>query len=198
MTYEEFLNWIDEDIHAEWVDGEVIIFMPIKGRHVEVVAFLFHLVGYFVSRRRLGRSFTAPVRMLLREGQSAREPDVAVVMSEHAERFTSNVIVGAADFVIEVVSPDSVTRDRRDKLQEYAESGVPEYLIVEGREGRHAVTLLQLHEEGYYVEVVPDTVGLLWSEVLPGFWIDPQWFRGDLLPDPFEIGDEMLKAEVSK
>ena len=28
MSYEEFLQWADEDVHAEWVDGEVIVHMP--------------------------------------------------------------------------------------------------------------------------------------------------------------------------
>ena len=28
MSYEDYLQWADEDVHAEWVDGEVIIQMP--------------------------------------------------------------------------------------------------------------------------------------------------------------------------
>jgi hypothetical protein len=27
MSYEQFLNEVDEDIHAEWVDGEAIIYV---------------------------------------------------------------------------------------------------------------------------------------------------------------------------
>jgi len=192
MTYDEYLAWVDEDTHAEWVEGEVFVFMPIKGRHVEVVAFVFQLIGYFVARRRLGRSFTAPLRLLLRDGQAVREPDIAVLIAAHSERFTSNGIVGAADLIVEVLSSDSVTRDRRDKLREYAEAGVPEYLIVEGREGRRGVTLLRLHEEGYFLEVAPDAGGRLESLVIPGLWIDPTWFDEVPLPDPFEIGDAML------
>lgn len=30
MTYEQFLQWKNEDTHAEWVNGEVILFMPPK------------------------------------------------------------------------------------------------------------------------------------------------------------------------
>jgi hypothetical protein len=29
MTYEEFLAWADEDTWAEWVNGEVVILVPI-------------------------------------------------------------------------------------------------------------------------------------------------------------------------
>ncbi|HDN80831.1 MAG TPA: Uma2 family endonuclease, partial [Chloroflexi bacterium] len=28
MTYEEFLDWADEDTLAEWVDGEVVMYSP--------------------------------------------------------------------------------------------------------------------------------------------------------------------------
>jgi len=33
MSYDAFLEWADEDSHAEWVDGEVITFMPAKDVH---------------------------------------------------------------------------------------------------------------------------------------------------------------------
>ncbi len=36
MTYEEFLTKIDEHAHAEWVDGEVTVFMPPKTAHQRV------------------------------------------------------------------------------------------------------------------------------------------------------------------
>ncbi len=28
MTYQEFLDWLDEDTRAEWVDGQVILMSP--------------------------------------------------------------------------------------------------------------------------------------------------------------------------
>ena len=33
MTYEEFLAWADEDVRAEWKDGEVTIQLPPKNPH---------------------------------------------------------------------------------------------------------------------------------------------------------------------
>ena len=198
MTYEEFLAWVDEDTHAEWVDGEVFVFMPVKRSHVEIVAFLFLVLGYFATRSRIGRAYTAPVPLLLRGGRSMREPDVVVLLNDNRGRFTSDGIVGMADLVVEVVSSDSVTRDRRDKLREYAEARIPEYWIVEGREGRNGMTMLRLHEEGYYVEIIPDEDGLLRSQVLPGLWIDPAWLEEEPLPDPFAIGDQMLAAAIDR
>ena len=39
MGYEEYLDWSDEDTHAEWVDGEVIVFMPVTLAHQLLVGF---------------------------------------------------------------------------------------------------------------------------------------------------------------
>ena len=33
MTYEQFLNWMDEDTRAEWVDGQVILMSPASYVH---------------------------------------------------------------------------------------------------------------------------------------------------------------------
>ncbi len=192
MTYEEYLEWSGSDIRAEWVNGEVIVFMPPFVRHADVVGFIFNLLSYVVRKRGSGRVFTAAFEMRLSVIPSAREPDVAFVATEHLDRIRGGRVDGPADFAVEVVTTDSVTRDRRDKLGEYAAAGVREYLVVEGREGRRGVTLWRLHEEGYFVEVHPDGDGVLWSTVLPGFWIDPVWFDEDPMPDPFEIGDAML------
>jgi Uma2 family endonuclease len=44
MSYEEYLAWSDEDIRAEWVNGEVIIHMPVKPIHQIVLGFLSQLL----------------------------------------------------------------------------------------------------------------------------------------------------------
>lgn len=37
ITYEEFLEWINEERHAEWVDGEIIEMSPVSNQHQDVV-----------------------------------------------------------------------------------------------------------------------------------------------------------------
>jgi Uma2 family endonuclease len=195
MTYEEYLEWADEETRAEWVDGEVIVFMPPTVRHADVVVFLVNLISYVVRRRGLGRVLAAAFEMKLAMIPSSRDPDVAFVANEHLDLIRDGRLDGPADFIVEVLSPDSVTRDRRDKRREYARAGVREYLIVDGREGQYGVSLLRLTADRTYGEVVSDPNGLLWSDVLPEFWIDPEWFAEDPMPDPFEIGDRILSAK---
>ena len=46
---------------------------------------------------------------------------------EHLERLTEARLSGPADLVVEVVSDDSVARDRADKFYEYQAAGITEY-----------------------------------------------------------------------
>ncbi len=54
MTYEEFLAWANEDVHAEWIDGEVFVHMPPKDPHQRIVGFLQALLTLFVELLGLG------------------------------------------------------------------------------------------------------------------------------------------------
>ena len=40
ITYDDFLDWADEDTLAEWVDGQVIMTSPANRRHQDIAKFL--------------------------------------------------------------------------------------------------------------------------------------------------------------
>src|SRR4051812_8318677 len=82
MTYEEFLDWADEDVHAEWVNGEVIVSMPPNIRHQLVAGFLFALLRLCVDYLKVGVVLAAPTEMKLSPDGSAREPDILVITTE--------------------------------------------------------------------------------------------------------------------
>lgn len=186
MTYEEYLAWAPEKRKTEWVDGEVIEFMATKTRHAGLETFLIVLVGSFVTLRDLGRVYSGAYAMRIRDGRSSREPDIVFVANENIDRITRERLEGPADLDDEIVSEDSVTRDRRDKLREYAEVGVPEYWIVEGRDGFQGFEAHELAEPGAYRRIEPDADGLIRSRVLSGLAIDPAWLAADPPPNPIE------------
>jgi hypothetical protein len=117
MTYEEFLTWADEDTLAEWVDGEVVMYSLASKRHQNIADFLLKVMGTYVESHDLGMVISAPFQMKLEHG---REPDVLFVASEHLDRLEETYLDGPADLVVEIVSPDSMGRDRGDKFYEYA------------------------------------------------------------------------------
>jgi Uma2 family endonuclease len=57
------------------------------------------------------------------------QPDIFVVCDK--SKITSNNIVGAPDFVIEILSPSTVRNDRVIKFNHYQKAGVKEYWIVD-------------------------------------------------------------------
>lgn len=78
MSYEEFLEWSNEDTHAEWdaSTGEVIIFMPPKNIHQATLMFLSQLLDIFVRLFDLGKVGIAPFEVKLKPSGSSREPDI--------------------------------------------------------------------------------------------------------------------------
>jgi Uma2 family endonuclease len=196
MSYEEFLAWATEDTRAEWVDGEVIGFMPQSRRHIRLSSLLVQLIGSFASLRRLGEVYTEPFEFWTRPNEAFRRPDITFLRSDHLDRFTDEGVFEPVDLVVEVISPDSAVRDTKDKWDEYAKAGVPEYWIVEGREGRRGVTFYELHPDGTYREIAPDAQGRLHSKVLLGFWFDPAWLEQEILPNPLTLLRRIASSEL--
>ena len=162
------------------------VFMPPTSRHDLFVLFLGTLLNVFVDLHRLGRVYVAPYEMRLRAGGSYREPDLLFVATENLARIDTKRLNGPADLVVEVLSADDPNRDLVEKYAEYEEAGIPEYWILEGREGQAGVDFFLLGPDGRYGRVAGAADGRLHSLVLPGFWLDPTWFADDSPPSVVE------------
>ena len=189
MTYEEFLDWADEDTWAEWVDGEVIILSPASLLHQALDTFLLSVLTSFVSFRDLGIVLGPPFQMKTGPDLPGREPDVIFVAREHLDRLRDVYLDGPADLVVEIVSPDSRTRDSRDKLREYEQGGVPEYWVLDPF--RREAKFYQLGEDGSYHLVSPDENGVYESAVLKGLRLKVDWLWQKPLPRLPEVFKEL-------
>lgn len=177
VTYEEFLDWADEDTWAEWVDGEVIVFMPASLRHQQIMLFLSHVLGLFVEVFKLGVVVTPPFQMKLSFRPSGREPDLIFVARQHQHRLAPTFLDGPADLVVEIVSEDSRTRDRRDKYLEYQRAGVREYWLIDP--DTPSATFFGLGPDGQYRPLPIDEHGVFHSTVLERFWLRVDWLWQD-------------------
>jgi len=178
VTYEEFLRRWDGR-HAEWVDGEVIEVSPSSDVHQDLAAFLFALLRHWVEARSAGVVRPAPFQMKLGSGLPGREPDVLCVAAEHLDRLKRSHLEGPADLVVEVVSPDSETRDRVEKLREYEVGGVPEYWLIDPE--RAQALFYRLGPDGRY-RLMEAEGGIFRSAVLPGLWLRIEWLWQKPLP----------------
>jgi len=184
MTFEEFLDWVDEDTFAEWVDGEVIL-LTTTAEHQIITKFLVIAMDQYAQIRDLGLVLFAPFLIKLGPHLSGREPDVLFVAKENLHRLRGRGIEesgdllrgsrleGPADLVVEVVSPESVSRDRRDKFAEYQQAGVREYWIVDP--DTQTADFYQRDAGGAFQAVPPNADGVYQSAVLAGFWLNVAW-----------------------
>ena len=121
VSFDEFMA-STTDRYAEWVNGEVIEFMPASDTHQGLLNFLNHLINLYVKLMGLGTVRLAPYAMRVTP-RSVREPDLLFLSTEHSARRTEKLLAGPADLVVEIVSDDSVRRDRDEKYHEYAAAG---------------------------------------------------------------------------
>jgi Uma2 family endonuclease len=184
MSYKEFLAWSNEDVHAEWVDGEAIIFMPPKIRHQQIGGFLYYLLTSFVELFDLGAVVVAPTEMRLVPNKISREPDILFVARNNLSRLKAERLIGPADLIVEIVSDESVSRDRIIKFHEYQQAGVAEYWIIDPRPDHQRAEFYQRTPAGIYSELQPDEQGRVYSALLPGFWLYPDWLWQEPLPNP--------------
>ncbi len=185
MAYEEFLAWTQENQHAEWVDGKVVVMSPAATRHQELVVFLITLLNLLVRRRNLGRVLTAPYQMRLQTPPRGREPDLLFVATEHLDRLTPTYLDGPADLVVEIVSAESVTRDRVEKFAEYETAGVHEYWLIDPEQ--ESAEFYRLDGTGQYTLMQGGRDGRYASAVIAGLVIDAAWLWQDPLPSVWEI-----------
>ncbi len=191
MSYDEYVKWFGEGHIGEWVEGRVVEFMPPDERHQDVVLFLAQVLNLFVLTRNLGKVMISPFEMRIRDGRSSREPDVLFVSTKHLGRIDGTRLDGPADLVIEVVSDESVTRDQREKMIDYAMARVPEYWIIDPRPTRELVKGYRLAPESYYINIEHGSAGTPVSQVVPGFPIDVKWFQSESSLDPMAAMSEL-------
>jgi Uma2 family endonuclease len=146
--------------------------------HQNAVELLYEIITLFVRLFALGKVRLAPFEVRLQPGGPSREPDILFLATEHLDRMTEERLVGAPDLVIEVVSNESVRRDRDEKVREYAAAGVREYWIIDPRPGKQRADFLHLDADGVYTLAATEDDERVPSLVLPGFWLRPAWLWG--------------------
>ncbi len=173
ISYEQFLQWLDEDTWAEWVDGEVELMSPVSLEHDAVHVFLITILKIYTSARTSGTIHTEPFQMKTGADLPGRSPDVLFVSTANAHRLKPTYLDGPADVVIEIVSPDSEERDRVVKFAEYERGGVREYWLIDPQ--KRQAQFFVLGEDGRYALRFEGEAGRYDSVVIEGLWLRAEW-----------------------
>ncbi len=184
---EDILEWIDEDTLAEQVNAEMIRHSPASRTHQDLAGFLASILRIYTESHALGTVYFAPFQMKLQH--SKRKPDLLYVSHEHLDRLKTMYLDGPADLIIEIVSPDSVERDRGKKFVEYEAAYIPEYWLIDPL--RQWAECYQLGEEDRYITAFAGNKGAYHAAVLPGFWLKIEWLWQTPLPPVLNVIREL-------
>ncbi len=191
MTEEEFVAWCRgfERVRAEWVDGEVVVMSPMNLEHLRLIEFLYRITADFVDARDLGEVHGPDFINRFRAGDRLlrRLPDLWFVTRDRLDLLRPTYLDGPPDLAVEVVSPDSVARDYREKYQDYQAAGVREYWIIDPLTDN----LEAFRREGDAFRPIAGAEGRVASEVLPGFFLRPAWLWQDPLPKVRDVLREL-------
>jgi Uma2 family endonuclease len=150
MTYEDYASLPDDGYRYELVDRKLQLMSPAPSTiHQLFVAQLRDTLNqccesdYFM--------ILSPVDLVLSDIDT-RQPDLIMIHRTRMDIVKVRGIFGVPDLVVEVVSPGSFRRDRKEKLKTYSQYRVPEYWLIDPVN----VTLEQYLFEG--VELRLDTV----------------------------------------
>ncbi|MGW1280764.1 Uma2 family endonuclease [Streptomyces tsukubensis] len=126
--------------HTELIDGSLVFVSPQRLFHARAISFIeWKLMSLAPEDYEVVPQFTIDI-----DGQNRLEPDVIVVEAEtvdgHAQ---SRLPASSVLLAVEVVSPESISRDRETKPLKYARAGIPHYWRVENDEGRAVVYVFE-------------------------------------------------------
>jgi len=130
LTYDDLLLFPDDGKRHELIDGEHFVSASPETYHQKLsMRIAFQLFGQIEVPGK-GEVFPAPTDLKFSEIDVV-VPDILVVLAPRLRIITSKLIQGAPDLVVEILSPSTKARDRRNKLALFQKAGVPEYWIVD-------------------------------------------------------------------
>ena len=155
----------------EWGKGSLVMMEPISSDHADEGDFLTSIMRSFAEEEGAGMVKGDGFAERL-DADTVRVPDVAFFKRDNLGKIKPTYSEGGADLVIEIVSPDSRTRDRGEKFYEYERAGIEEYWIVDPE--RRSAEFYRI-AEGIYRPVLPDSEGKVHSSAMKGFFIRVEW-----------------------
>ena len=129
-TYEDYKSWADEP-RVELIDGVVYDMSAPTYNHQTLlleVAFLFK--GYLKGKTCSGYIAPADVRLDYDKGdKTVVQPDFFIVCDKN--KIDGQNCNGSPDFILEILSPSTISKDTVVKFNKYLEAGVREYWVLD-------------------------------------------------------------------
>jgi Uma2 family endonuclease len=170
LTYDDFVQFPDDGLRHEIIDGEHHVTPSPNLRHQDLVGRLhLSLGGFLEDRPERGRVFLSPFDVVF-SFHDVVEPDLVFVAPDQPDILTDKNIQGAPALVVEILSPSTRMRDEQVKRRLYERTGVREYWLVNPDRG--AVIIYRRAADGSFPQVAEATAqahDTLMTPLLPGW-----------------------------
>ena len=151
-TYGDYLTWTDED-RWEIIEGVSYGMAPAPTTfHQRISGKLFNMIYNYLEGQRC-EVFAAPfdVRLGVPEisdenWETVVQPDISVICDKN--KIDERGCKGPPDWIIEIISPSTASRDHIQKRRLYEKHGVKEYWIVDP--SYRMVHVYRMDKEGSY------------------------------------------------
>lgn len=134
-TYRDYLTW-PEDERRELIEGAAYNMAPAPTtQHQQLVWEINGQIYNYLLSKKECLGFTAPFDVRLSESdddndiETVVQPDIVVICD--SAKIDKKGCKGSPDFIIEITSPSTASRDHIQKVALYEKYGVPEYWIID-------------------------------------------------------------------
>ena len=139
---------LSEDERLELIDGVIYNMSSPSSIHQVLTGKIFNKIeNYIMGKKGKCIPIISPMDVQLDcDDKTIVQPDVMIVCDR--DKIQKGVVYGAPDFVVEVLSPSTLRRDKSLKVSKYMCAGVREYWIVDPKK-KNIVVYADDGEEDY-------------------------------------------------
>jgi Uma2 family endonuclease len=169
LTYDDFVQFPDDGMRHELIDGEHYVTASPNTKHQSISINLTVMLGSWLERHPIGRVFHAPFDVVFSQFDVV-EPDLLYLSNARAaDALTPLHVRGVPELVIEIGSPSTRKRDETIKRRLYERAGVSEYWVVDPEIDAVRVYRREGDTFARVVELLADAGDALTTPLLPGF-----------------------------
>lgn len=171
-SYAQYLTW-DDNNRWEIINGTVYNMSPAPGRfHQHYIGNIFAQFHQQLKGKPC-QAFVSPFDVRFAEKPddgdediiNVVQPDIIIVCDQ--SKLDNRGCKGAPDLVVEVLSPSTMKRDRKEKFELYRKFGVKEYWLV--YPGENTIEVFTLNNGSYGESVLYDENDTVTVSVAGGF-----------------------------
>lgn len=164
-TYEGFRRWVSADdfpekLRVTYLDGKVWLDMGEESiqTHVAVKTAVYTVLGTLMTVEDLGEFYPDGVMIGNEDAEVSNNPDGAAALWESIESGRvwfrrrdqlERAVEGSPDWIMEIVSASSVTKDTQLLREAYHRARITEYWLIDARGDQIVFRILIWHKSGY-------------------------------------------------